>query len=546
MINNLSNRSFAWLAGTLILSIVVIAMVMQHMKEINNALGYAQWGFYALVILSALYGIYRLWHAEHLRAMDRKERQYSLAQQKHQALMLEEEAATRKTSRDLMQEAILLMRDARALGHSVNLEYAQDGTIKRVQTIAAQRQAKSTAVQEIDTPEAAPQLEAPLPTNVLYEDVRNQVPRGHVLVGVGRTGIETKDQAVGACVWIVGLSGTGKTSTTVLRVEERAAAGHKFLGADPHYFKPDSLTNAVKAYEHDFMMPMARDIEGIKAVLATFLNEFNARKAGRVPQPWQPITLLVDEVGSLMDPTSADKEERAAEEEIKKMLPSIARICGQEARNFNMGGIFISQQATGLAWLRKVALMVIVHQLLMENEKKLALNGDTEAMESMKTWPRGRTYVYGVGFEEGPRTVQQPFFKGRVIDSTIEPARPQYDASSYNATTRKSEPLNVSRIQDTDPTVNGLKTASQRRMETASQAGFDDVEELPITEDFLVDEASSKNIVAGVSAEKLETIARMKKSGYPDREIAKLVGLSGRKYALYQGAVQLLEMKEGK
>ena len=224
MINNLSNRSFAWLAGTLIMAIVVVSLIMQHMKEINNALGYARWGFYALAILAALYGLYRLWHAEHLRAMDRKERKQKMLEQQHRTTMIEEESVTRKTSRDLMQEAILLMREARALGHSVNLEYAQDGTIKRVQTIAAtaQRQAK-TAVQEIDTPEAAPQLLSPLPTNVLYEDVRHQVPRGHVLVGIGRQGIETKDQAVGACVWIVGLSGTGKTSTTVLRVEERAA-----------------------------------------------------------------------------------------------------------------------------------------------------------------------------------------------------------------------------------------------------------------------------------------------------------------------------------
>ena len=77
-----------------------------------------------------------------------------------------------------------------------------------------------------------------------------------------------------------------------------------------------------------------------------------------------------------------------------------------------MGSIYISQQATGLAWLRKVALMVIVHQLLMNSEKELACNGDKAVMEDMKYWPRGRTYVYGVGFGAGgARTVQQPYFK---------------------------------------------------------------------------------------------------------------------------------------
>jgi len=250
-----------------------------------------------------------------------------------------------------------------------------------------------------------------LPTNVLYQDVRGQVPQGHILVGIGRNGIETRAAAIGACVWIVGLSGTGKTSTTVLRVEERAAMGHSFLGVDPHWFKDDSLTNAIKGYTSHFLMPMAKSPEDSKKVLQAFLNEFNGRKAGRIPKPWRKITLLVDEVGALMDPTTEE------EEEIKEMLPSIARICGQEARNFEMGGIFISQQATGLAWLRKMALMVLAHQLLMESEKLLACNGDKAAAEDMKTWPVGRTYVYGVGFQDGPRTVQQPYFKSPDVDS---------------------------------------------------------------------------------------------------------------------------------
>jgi hypothetical protein len=96
-----------------------------------------------------------------------------------------------------------------------------------------------------------------------------------------------------------------------------------------------------------------------------------------------------------------------------------------------MGGIFISQQATGLAWLRKVSLMVIVHQLLMESEKRLALNGDKEAIEDMKSWPVGRTYVYGVGFQDGPRTVQQPYFT-RVVDDSLG-SLPTTPTATYTA-----------------------------------------------------------------------------------------------------------------
>jgi hypothetical protein len=137
MINNLSNRSFAWLAGTLILSIVVIAMVMQHMKEINNALGYAQWGLYALMILAILYGLYRLWHVEHLRSMDRKARRHEIAKREHEALeqqyrsqILQEEAESKRTSRQIMAETHMYVRDARVNGDDLRMEYGPDGTIK--------------------------------------------------------------------------------------------------------------------------------------------------------------------------------------------------------------------------------------------------------------------------------------------------------------------------------------------------------------------------------------------------------------------------------
>jgi hypothetical protein len=315
------------------------------------------------------------------------------------------------------------------------------------------KQQQQTTVQQIEPPKEEPQDE--LPTNVRYEEVRGQVPRGHILVGIGRHGLETKEKAVGACVWIVGLSGTGKTSTTVLRVEERAADGHAFLGGDPHWFKDDSLFHAVYErldgqpgpYQSRFLLPMAKDAKQFKAVLQAFVNEFNARKGGQRLKPWKPITLLIDEVGAWMDPTTEE------EEEIKAMLPTIARICGQEARNFLMGGIFISQQATGLAWLRKMALMVLVHQLLMKSEKELACNGDMAVVESMKTWPIGRTYVYGVGFQEGPRTVQQPYFATPKSDSPATYPNGPYveaDATFSREQARNTGPLPTSPKIDVD------------------------------------------------------------------------------------------------
>ena len=266
----------------------------------------------------------------------------------------------------------------------------------------------------------AKQIEAPvtpLPTNVRYEEVRPHIPEGHNLVGIGPNGIVTKeDRKIGACVWIVGLSGTGKTSTTSLRIEERAACGHQFLGHDPHWFKDDSLTNAIVGYSDRFLMPMARSNDEALLVYDAFLTEFNNRKAGKVPKPFQKITIVVDEVNSLAEPEDEDEDGKKLLDKLK----TIVRICGTEARNFNMGGLFISQKATRLYWIRDVALLIIVHKLLMENQQKLATNCDDKTFfAEMRLWPVGRTYVYGAGLEagEGCITVQQPYFEKAPVGS---------------------------------------------------------------------------------------------------------------------------------
>ncbi len=252
---------------------------------------------------------------------------------------------------------------------------------------------------------------SPLPTLVRYEDIKHQIPEGHNVVGIADTGLVTKeDKHIGACVWIIGGSGSGKTSTTSLRLEERSACGHQFYGVDPHWFKDDSLTNAVVGFSDQFLLPMARDTKETKHVLGTFLKQFQDRKAGIVAKPFQKITLVVDEVGSLNDPQCEE------EEEVLKLLKTITRVCGQEARNFNMGGIFISQQATGLYWIGNVALLVVVHKLLKENQQRLATQSDDKQLFSeMRLWPKGRSYVYGMGLEEGEGclVMQQPYFEKR-------------------------------------------------------------------------------------------------------------------------------------
>jgi hypothetical protein len=421
--------AFVWATPLVLLfGFIILALVYQrgHLEDFTS--GVLLWlsrvliaGGVVLVGVAA-WKIYKLYHAV---VLDRSTRRIQAATERKQVAS----ARNAELKNDQLEAKIDLERQLPtlmlwALQNGYAAEYNKDG-LKLFQSSGV-RVSEAGGQPALPGSGVAGLLGGPagmtaLPTNISYEEVRAMVPNGHFLVGVAAGGrVLTKERAVGACVWIVGLSGTGKTSTTVLRVEERAALGAGFLGVDPHWFKDDSLFHAIYEledketggvspgpYQHLFLRPMACTASEQLAVLKLFLGEFNARKSGRRPKDqWRPVYLLVDEVGALIDPTTPE------EEEIKTLLPTIARVCGQEARNFMMGGIFISQQATGLAWLRKMALMIFVHQLLMESEKLLAVNNNKEVAKDMERWPVGRTFVYGVGFNEtGPVTVQQPYFK---------------------------------------------------------------------------------------------------------------------------------------
>ena len=253
-----------------------------------------------------------------------------------------------------------------------------------------------------------------LPTYVPYEQVKGKIPRGHALLGVAADHIETRLDYVRALVWIVGSSGTGKTNSTVIRMNNDVDNGHKFLVVDPHAFKPDSLSNSIRGYRSHFMKPIAQALPDIESVLDVFMGEFYARKGGRIRPPYKPITLIIDEVGSLT--VQIDTTDAQAVSVLKK-IKKIAQICGTESRNFEMYGMMISQTAAGLAWLRNVALLVIAHQLNMMSERELACNKNMEIARSMDTWPKGRSLVYGVGITEGQLVLQQPVSTVRAVDA---------------------------------------------------------------------------------------------------------------------------------
>lgn len=241
-----------------------------------------------------------------------------------------------------------------------------------------------------------------LPRYIRYAEVRPYIPRGHALVGVAPGGPVTKVRDdIRGLVWVVGGSNTGKSNTVAIRVAEDAERGHLFVGIDPHRSKPDSLYHSTREYEAQFLYPMARATGDSIQVLDHFLAEGEQRvRTGRWHDPW---TLLVDEVGKLTSFLETDEEK-----ELARKLKEVARFCGQEARGFEMCAVMISQTATGLSWVRRDAGMVIAHQVNTFNERLLVCNQDREIARQMDHWPKGRTFIYGLGIEEGPGVYQQP------------------------------------------------------------------------------------------------------------------------------------------
>jgi hypothetical protein len=346
----------------------------------------------------------------------------------HRARRLhEQEMLDRMAHRKLIEAAAVKM------GEGFNTKYSNSKTGDLIEMLNPYVQAKaSRQITEVGEEQEVKQIEAPknpLPTYVRYEDIASQIPQDHALVGIDGDGVITRERAVKALIWIVGGSGSGKTNTASLRIEEDYKWGHHFLVIDPHWFKGDSLWNAIKGYQDRFIVPIqgaerpfAYETEDIIVWLDFFLKEFERRKKGG---SWQyPITLVIDEIGSLV----TDKTEDLREIEMREKIKKATRIAGQESRDFDMTCMCMSQDAAGLAWLRKRAVMVIAHQLLMMSERLLACNDNAELARSMDTWPIGRTAVYGIGFKEGQRTVQQPDFKPRVVESTLVETEKFYQA----------------------------------------------------------------------------------------------------------------------
>ena len=348
------------------------------MWAVWSAMVYLAWISIAGGMLAGAIALFRFWLPGHIQASNAKHERWKIA-----------------VDMQLRERMIAI---AERPGHTAKFD--ANGSIEIIPpthtTVLSPAQHEQGEEQD-EEPEQA------IPTSVRYEDIQAYIPKDHVLIGVGEGGmVDTREKEIKGLIWIPGSSGAGKSNTTGLRVQEDYERGHQFLGIDPHFFKADSLSNLVQPYIDKFIQPIAHTPEDILSILNQFIAEVEKRKAGGAC--W-PLTLLYDEIGSQVSDKPEDETEKLIIEKTKKVI----RLAGQETRGFNMNVIAISQDAAGLAFLRKRALLVLGHKTVMMSERELVCNGRTDLARQMDEWPVGRTIVYGVAIQ-GILIRQQPLF----------------------------------------------------------------------------------------------------------------------------------------
>lgn len=289
-------------------------------------------------------------------------------------------------------------------------------------------------VEQIEGPEEEEQI----PDVVNYADIADEVPESMSLLGIhpANGDLELTDWEKLKMVWLVGSSSTGKSNTIFGKAYEAANKQAKLAVVDQHAPKKDSLARKLASLSHAFVREIAVSDQQVLDTLAWFKAEFERRVHCPVcrqsnttcPACSQKIVLICDEMNRMV-----------RNEALIKPLKEIVAICGQESRGFGMYGWFLSQKCAGLKWLRDNAITVIVHRLTRIEEAKMACNDDMVAARKLLKFKIGRTYIYGVDFDE-PVELQQPLYEvtPSVVESTIEEI-PQ-STGSENTSVEQSSP----------------------------------------------------------------------------------------------------------
>lgn len=329
-----------------------------------------------------------------------------------QALIVQERKGLLRVEQRIEQLQNPAMDPAQQIEMLLKMQRALQSDQRMLTLLAKQQQ---TVVPQIEGPKEPEQVVESIAEVVHYEEIADEIPPEMSLLGIHPEdgSLELTAWEKLKCVWLVGSSSTGKSNTIFGKALEAVNKGAKLLVVDQHAIKKDSLARKLQPLSHAYLRPLATSDDDVLATLAWFKAEFERRvncpMCARSDEPCvrcsQKIVLICDEMNRMV-----------RNEALVKPLKEIVAICGEESRGFGMYGWFLSQKCAHLKWLRDSAITVIVHKLTRFEEALLACNEDRAAARRLLGFKVGRTYVYGVDFDE-PMELQQALYPTPKNDS---------------------------------------------------------------------------------------------------------------------------------
>jgi hypothetical protein len=375
----------------------------------------------------------------------------------------------------------------------------------------------------LESGKESPLIQDVIPGIVRYDDIRHQITEGLSLLGIHpeNGNLELIEPRLYKIALFLGATDTGKTNTVYGKTEDMVTRfGANLLVADPHAHKKDSLTRklaplyyALYRDQHGRVVPPAVTAKQIAHVLQTFLDEFQARLGGADTSV--PVLLVADEIPNML-----------RNEVLAPLIRTLVQTCGDEIRGFNMLFFGISQRAAGVKFLRDAAQTIIVHGMLQESEAMLAVNNDKPLAKLVQQHARhkGRTVAYGYEFDamvlqQALHTIPHDEKATQMVESWLARNPSQVEDLPPRETTVVEE---LEEIEGNDG----------NDQETAEEAETSNIISLP-GNNFSGPQKAIKK-ASDVGNEMRTAIRRGFSRGLNAGDVAYMVGLSGRKYGIFQ------------
>lgn len=372
------------------------------------------------------------------------------------------------------------------LGHSIELEHTDShGNVYKMRSISPLTIPNApVTIKEMNFGQEQAMLPAPLPVAPPFRSIISQIKPGHLFLGQGVNGAIWGDITDLLSTLDVGRPGTGKS--TLLR----NVCGHvMIIGGKPIIFDPhgsilDDLGSSFECAEspHE-IVTYAQSIDGL------LTNRLQQRRAGRTN--FKPVLLLVDEM-----PIIAEMAMEA--------LPAIRRIV-LEGRKVGMFALISGQGVPA------------------------SILGGTLVRDAMAS-----RYV----FCTSPQQARMAGLENETAKSMMAILEEAGPGKAVLATSNRKPEI----VAIPDTTTDDIRFIVSRNgnsaetVETAPEANPKIIEGVfPVS---APEGESSVNLTSSVGNDIRETIKRMRKGGLLHREIAPLVGLSGRKYSVYRAVCQ--------